>query len=135
VDQFISKNNLVSGKEITGISTDSMSVLINYDYPGNVRELENIIEHACVLCPVGQIFLDYLPRYILDSGSSPDEAVSEDRQPESGLTIEDMETRLIRSALQKNKGNRVKAAKDLGIHKTTLYRKMKKLGITPKDSS
>jgi PAS domain S-box-containing protein len=131
VDQFIGKNNLVSGKEITGISKESMAVLMNYDYPGNVRELENIIEHACVLCPVGPILLDYLPQYILDSAPSSDEAKSGAPQPESGLSMEEMEISLIKFALQKSKGNRAKAARELGIHKTTLYRKMKKLGIAP----
>ncbi len=129
VDQCIKKNNLVAGKEINGVAKDCMQVLMNYDYPGNVRELENIIEHACVLCPVGPLLIDYLPHYLASGESYQDERESARQPVETSLTIEEMESRLIRSALERNNGNRAKAANDLGIHKTTLYRKMKRLGI------
>jgi len=66
-----------------------MSVLMNYDYPGNVRELENTIEHACVLCPMGNILLNHLPNYIPGTGPGPSPSEADRRVPqsESGLTI------------------------------------------------
>lgn len=129
VDHFIHKKNIISGKQITGISKDAMTVLMNYDYSGNVRELENIVEHACVLCPMGNILIDYLPNYLIALGSSLGEGDGVSLQPESGATIEEMEIRLIKKALQENQGNCAQAARQLGIHKTTLYRKMKKMKI------
>ncbi|MFO8056893.1 MAG: sigma 54-interacting transcriptional regulator [bacterium] len=130
-EQFIKKNNRISGKEITGISGEAMNILMNYQYPGNIRELENIMEHACVLCPVGNITSDYLPAYLLTLAVSAKEKDGSSMPQET--TIENMEVRLIKKALEDNNGNRARAARQLGIHKTTLYRKMKKLMIA--DSS
>ncbi len=130
VERFIKKNNLVSGRNITGVSKDFMSMLMNYDYPGNVRELENIIEHACVLCPAGPILMEYLPRYMRADRTQPDMKASTMPDDETDLSIEKMESRLIKSALARNKGNRAKTAEELGVHKTTLYRKMKKMNIS-----
>ncbi len=129
-DRFIHNNNITSGKDITGISREAMSILMNHDYPGNVRELENILEHACVLCPVGEILLDYLPNHLLNRESSHGDHGSEALQEESASSMGEMEARLIKKALRENEGNRARAARQLGIHKTTLYRKMKKLEIT-----
>jgi len=128
-DHFIKKNNLVAGKEITGLSNEAMSVLMNYDYPGNVRELENIIEHACVLCPVGPILPDYLPRYLETEQFRSEKAVETSPATYDDLRLEDMEARHIKAALARNNNNRSKTARELGIHKTTLYRKMKKMDI------
>ena len=94
---------------------------MKHEYPGNVRELENIIEHAFVLCPGGMIQPDDLP---------------DELQPRTRLArretidlLSEYEKDLILSALQKNRWNRLKTARDLGIHKTTLFRKIRKLGI------
>jgi len=129
VDQFIHKNNITSGSEIASISKEAMAVLMNYDYPGNVRELQNIIEHACVLCPVGNIVSGYLPQYLLAPEPLWNEAANGVNGVNNKMTLKDMEISLIRSALEKAEGNRAEAARILGIHKTTLYRKMKKMKI------
>jgi transcriptional regulator with PAS, ATPase and Fis domain len=94
---------------------------MSYDYPGNVRELENIIEHAFVMCPSGVIEVCHLPPYL-----QPDTAPS----AEASLTmVENYEKELILHVLRRNDWNRTKTAKALGIHKTTLFRKIQKLGI------
>jgi len=129
VNHFIQKNNIISGKEISGISSDAMNILLNYDYPGNIRELQNVIERACVLCPVGNIIASYLPRHLIQQAPLSDSARGDETRGKGDWTLGEMETQAIRSALQRAGGNCAEAARKLGIHKTTLYRKMKKLGI------
>jgi len=92
------------------------------NYPGNIRELENIIEHAFVLCPEGQIEVHCLPETLSRFGPPP--VVETDIHS----AVESAETRLILDALQRSRYN-CAAARDLGIHKSTPYRKMKKLGV------
>ncbi len=121
IEHFIGKFNRLKGKDISGIAPDIAKILISYDYPGNIRELENIIEHAFVLLSGGVITKDYLPDDILH------------RKPEatSGAfnNIDDFQKQMILDALRRNNWNRTATAKDLGMHKTTLYRKIRNLGI------
>ncbi|MBW2093381.1 MAG: sigma 54-interacting transcriptional regulator [Deltaproteobacteria bacterium] len=119
VDHFISRFSALHNKDIGAISHDAMDILMSHDYPGNIRELENIIEHGCVLCPGGLIQVKHLPdalRPTLDSFVRAD-------------TFEEMERQFIIYMLKKNNWNRLAAAREMGIHKTTLFRKIKKLGI------
>ena len=95
-----------------------------YNYPGNIRELENIIEHACVLCPGGQLEITCLPEH-LRTGPSP---VAE-RGGDVKALLESAETRVILEVLERNRFNRAAAARELRIHKSTLYRKIRRLGI------
>jgi len=120
-NHFIARYSSIKGKEISGIVPDAMSILMHHDYPGNVRELENIIEHAFVLCPGGMIKTNHLPEYLQP------EVVP----PESGALqlLQKYEKDLILEVLQRNRWNRSRAAKELGIHKTTLFRKIQKLGL------
>jgi len=94
-----------------------------YDYPGNIRELENIIEHCFVLCEGEIIEAKHLP-----ASFRPDLKTDkiESSQP---ATIKQMEIILITQALRRNKGNKTATAKELGIDKSTLFRKMKTFGI------
>ena len=94
---------------------------MKYDYPGNVRELENIIEHAFVLCPGGMIQVHHLPDELQPRTSIP--------QSETLDLLGEYEKELILNALRRNQWNRLQAAKELGIHKTTLFRKIRKLDI------
>jgi transcriptional regulator of acetoin/glycerol metabolism len=94
---------------------------MTHDYPGNVRELENIIEHAFVLCLGGLIQPAHLPQTL-----RPPEPTTKAAGIE---TLRDLEGRFIYEALRRNNWNRVVTAKELGIHKTTLWRRMKQLGI------
>ncbi len=123
IDSIIDRFNRLRGKDITGLSTETMTILLGHDYPGNIRELENIIEHAFILCPGGMIETAHLPDNLRPDPPSGGTVAS------TLTTLEQMERRLIEEALKQNRGNRASAAKSLGIHKSTLFRKVKSLGI------
>ena len=128
-EHFIHRLNRLHGKVVTGLSQEALSHLMAHDYPGNIRELENSIEHAFVLCPRGPITADVLPDYLSKAGflatSAPDGV---------DTTLKSVETRMIVDALKRNGYNRLAAARDLGMHKSTLFRKIKALGIVPPKS-
>jgi len=121
VDHFIARFNRLRGKDISGISSEALAILMDHDFPGNVRELENIIEHAFVLCPGGLIKPEHLPEYLRTKAETP--------VPRVGTSLKEIEKAIILEALRRNKGNRAAAARELGIHKTTLWRKMRRYGI------
>ena len=111
------------GKQLTGVSDEVMRTLMRYDYPGNVRELENIIEHAFVLCKGERIDLDCLPKEI----TVDQEKISSPTMPLPGETpIDRAEAEVIERTLKTYHGNRIKTAKELGLDRTTLWRKIKK---------
>jgi PAS domain S-box-containing protein len=123
VEHFISRFNQLHNKNICCVTNEVTAALLSYDYPGNVRELENIIEHCFVLCEGEVIEARHLPlsvRPYLKSEST------KDNEP---TTIKQMEIILIKQALKRNKGNKTAASKQLGIDKSTLFRKMKVFGI------
>jgi len=123
VEYCIDKFNHSLGKQIQGCSPDVLTLLMEYDFPGNVRELENVIEHAFIMCHEGIIEREHLPGELLARSSKvEDEAAA---SPLRGA-----EARAILRALHKHHGNRGKTAAYLGIDKSTLWRKMKKYGIT-----
>jgi PAS domain S-box-containing protein len=122
VDHFITRFNRLRGKEITGVAPETMTLLARHDYPGNVRELENAIEHAFVLCSGGQLEPAHLPRSLV--AGMPDGAPAV-----AGRTLEEMERWVILEALRRNHGNRLATARELGIHKSTLFRKISALGL------
>ncbi|MCP4675100.1 MAG: PAS domain S-box protein [Deltaproteobacteria bacterium] len=126
VQHFIGRFNALQRRRVMGCSERVMSVLLRYDFPGNIRELENAIEHAFVICIDTIIQVDDLPQHILGA------AVSEDKQSATPLPLEDAEMQAIYSALEKNDFNRTQTAQELGISRNTLWRKMKKYGIQPK---
>ena len=128
IDHIVSKFNQLQGKDIEGVSEEVIARLMEYDYPGNVRELENILEQAFVLCRDRIIELHHLPAELRPvvpgnySGPGP-------------MSLESMEKLLIREALRRHKSNRTKAARQLGINPSTLYRKMKTLRIKAVDEN
>jgi PAS domain S-box-containing protein len=125
VEHFVDHFNRLQGKNILRVSKDAMTVLMAHDYPGNVRELEHIIEHAFVLCTSDEIERCHLP---------PDLDTNRARraQPErAGKSLRSIEAHHISDALRRHEGSRKAAAAELGIHTTTLLRKMKALGIEP----
>lgn len=124
VDHFIHQFNLTKGKKITGISDKSMNLMMKYEFPGNVRELENLIEHAFVLCHGHKIRLEHLPKEFVEQ--LREETTSTVKQPER---LKAAEATVIIDVLKKHAGNRTKAAKELGIDKSTLWRKIKKYTI------
>lgn len=116
VDHFVDEFNSVSGKKIDGVSEDVMHLLIRHDYPGNVRELENIIEYAFILCPTGFIGVDHLPEYIQPNRNRKDQ--------NGGLygTMEEIKCRAAKVTLERNNGKRMATCRELKISKDTLRR-------------
>lgn len=125
IDHFIQKFNIKMGKQIKGITENALRILLSYDYPGNVRELENLIEHAFVLCKGGRIDLDCLPKEL-----TRHKVEIETSLPQKGKNLlRKAEAEVITRILEKYHGNRAKAAKELNIDRTTLWRKMRKYGL------
>lgn len=122
VDHLVARFTHLQGKDIAGVSNEVMARLMEYDYPGNVRELENIIEQAFVLCKGGLIELHALPPELRPYG------VFSAGQVQS-TSLKAMEKNLITDTLQRCHGNRGKAAQQLGINPSTLYRKIKILEL------
>jgi len=123
VDHFISRFNALYGKEICCVSNDALAVLLSHDFPGNIRELENIIEHCFVLCHGQLIESGDLP----DSVRQPEQRGREDLQEIK--TLRQMEKMMIEQSLRRHEGNRAAAARELGINPSTLFRKLKTLQI------
>jgi PAS domain S-box-containing protein len=123
IDHFIDRYNRLQDKEIAGLAEEALLILMKHDYPGNIRELQNIIEHAFVLCKNGLIQLQHLPEYLWDHSS---------REMLGGLggaSLKSMEKILIEKSLHRHAGNRTLAAKELGINPSTLFRKIRSLRI------
>jgi PAS domain S-box-containing protein len=120
VDHLVAKLNQVQGKDIAGASQEVLARLMDHDYPGNVRELENIIEQAFVLCRGGLIELRHLPVEFRPSAGVPG-------TPADMMSMRSMERYMIEAALKRNSGNRQRTARELGIDPSTLYRKLKVL--------
>jgi len=126
IDAFIKKYNAKMGKQITGVSDQALRLLLNHDFPGNVRELENIIEHAFVLCGGNRIDLDCLPRELTMKKEEAGSSVP----LEEGHPFEKAEAEIVKRTLEENRGNRVKTAEELSISRATLWRKIKRYGLT-----
>ena len=122
VRHFIEKLNAIKSRNIDGISEDALNLLMHYNFPGNIRELENAIEFAFVLCHGNLIKVNHLPREIHNCDLEKDAAAMD-----TGPTPFDRaEKKTLLEALQRHDGNRGKTAAFLGINKSTLWRKMKK---------
>jgi PAS domain S-box-containing protein len=122
VGHIVARFNRLEGKDVAGVSGEVMARLMDYDFPGNVRELENIIEQAFVLCRGGMIELNHLPPEL-----RPFSAMG--KAESDSMKLSSMEKHLIRVTLDRYSGNRKKAAADLGIDTSTLFRKIKAFGI------
>ena len=117
IDHFVKRQQALRGKAIEGVSDGALQRLRHYDWPGNVRELENAIEHAFVLCNDKTIQPGHLPERIVRESDAI-------RSLPPGSEAE-----IIAETLLRHNGNRTQAANELGHHRSTLWRKMKKLGI------
>ncbi len=115
-----------SGRQVPGITDECMSALERYRWPGNVRELANVIERAVLLGKGGAISVEDLPATMMVTGSRT-------LEPVAGRTLkqalEEPERRIILEVLESNQWNRHATADSLGINRTTLYKKMKRLGL------
>ena len=131
------------GKSISGVTDGAMQVLTGYRWPGNVRELENVVERAVILTKHAKIDVEDLPEELRFHSDATSMAV-EDQEEEaataqaaasdgSGVVLRDAlkmpERDLILKVLTEVRWNRSEAAKRLGIHRSTLYHKIRKLGI------
>jgi PAS domain S-box-containing protein len=123
VDHFVARQNRLQGRTVRGVAPEVLSLLMAHDFPGNVRELENLVEHAFVLCDGDRLELRHLPpRFLAGSkaGSSSAGIRGAARASEAGI---------IADALAKSGFDRQAAARALGIHKSTLFRKVRALGL------
>ena len=133
VDHFVRKFAAEHGRKISGVDPDAMSALVNHSFPGNVRELENLIERAVTLAPADRIPLDTLPTLNSLSTAQP-HLGPEPALPEAGMdlekVVEDFERGIIIKALERTGGNRTEAARLLGVTFRSLRYRLSKLGIT-----
>jgi PAS domain S-box-containing protein len=129
IERFVQRFNAKRGKQIDGVTPAVMEVLMRHDFPGNVRELENIIEYGFVLCHGNMIDVRHLPEELQPRAQQP--ARSGHSTPR--LKLEQAEADVIRSALTHTRGSIGKAARELGISRTTLWRKMKRFGVSAED--
>jgi transcriptional regulator with PAS, ATPase and Fis domain len=111
-----------------GIAEAAMEILLNFDYPGNVRELENIIEHALIICQGNTIERRHLPLALQKDSAPPEIAHREAGDLED--EVEFSERKRIQATLKKYNWSRSKTAQALNINRTTLWRKMKKYNIS-----
>ena len=138
-DHFLNSHADELGKALLGFSDEAMDALRRYTYPGNVRELQNIVERAAVLTRSPTIQLHDLPPQVIENATGVltpaplRAAVEEEETPWIPMPLADAlrepERRIILKALKANDWNRQQTADDLGINRTTLYKKMKALGL------
>ncbi|MCC6501766.1 MAG: sigma-54-dependent Fis family transcriptional regulator [Deltaproteobacteria bacterium] len=135
---FLNKYNLSLGKEIKGFSEEAMRLIIDHDYSGNVRELENVVERAVTLCNGLEAGTECLPEHLLSSETTGGRAQAAGGTAASGVpdggmdlekTIEDMERVIIMDALKKSGGVKKKAAELLGLSFRSMRYKLSKYGI------
>ena len=122
IDHLVSKFNRLQDKDIAGVSVEALTCLMEHDFPGNVRELENIIEQAFALCRDNLIEIHHLPPELRPSGMASTNGFGP-------MRLQTMEKLLITEILRRCGGNRKQAAQNLGVDASTLYRKIKTLGI------
>jgi DNA-binding NtrC family response regulator len=120
VEIILQRLHAMYGKGLEAPSQEAMNALMSFDFPGNVRELENVLHFAYLRSQDGRITLSTLPAYI---HRQQDSSIKHDPR-----SMEEMEREVILQALARNNWNRKKTAQDLGIDRTTLWRKMKKMG-------
>ncbi|MGB9699398.1 MAG: sigma-54 interaction domain-containing protein [Thermodesulfobacteriota bacterium] len=120
VEHFLKRFNLKMNKRLISVSPEVMDLFMRYEFPGNIRELENAIEHAFVVCNSSQIRLEDLPAELVSSVRNQPASLAEDKHP---LQLAEWEA--IQRVLQKHGGSRKKAAAELGISVVTLWRKIK----------
>ncbi|MEE4608554.1 MAG: sigma 54-interacting transcriptional regulator, partial [Desulfobacteraceae bacterium] len=127
IRHILRRLSVARASRVTGISKAAFEVLLNYAYPGNVRELENILEHALIVCQGEEIRRQHLPDYV----QTTDRRLASSQTAAAALEAgaEDEERVCIREALRRSGGRRGQAARLLGIDRTTLWRRIKRLGL------
>ncbi|MCK4600883.1 MAG: sigma-54-dependent Fis family transcriptional regulator, partial [Phycisphaerae bacterium] len=113
--------------KVAGVTPEAQRALMGFDWPGNVRQLRNVIENMIVLADRDKLTVEDIPAEI---HSPPQELASRQLDQLAGISIEEAEKELIRNTLKIVGGNREQAANILGIGERTLYRKIKEYGLT-----
>ncbi|WP_084312213.1 sigma 54-interacting transcriptional regulator [Desulfobulbus elongatus] len=126
IDHFIKKYSAQQGKDIVGISGAALSLLMRYDYPGNIRELENVVEYSFILCEGGYIQPHHLPEPFAAGHEAAAPRARADAGPQ---TLEEMEKQAIVLSLDRNRWRKMATCRELGISKDTLRRKIERYGI------
>jgi len=126
VNHFLERFNLKKNKKILGFTHEAMAALMFYNWPGNIRELENAVEHACILCKNELIGLRHLPDKVLMKINAT--------FTNKNTTLKEIEKNAIRQALERNNWKKLQTAKELGINKNTLRRKIVRYGIEKNSS-
>jgi transcriptional regulator with PAS, ATPase and Fis domain len=145
LDHYLKRLSVRLGRTIEGFAGRCLKILLHYDYPGNVRELKNIVEYCANLCQERRVQPRHLPAYLTDparpaatprpsaAGSPPLLPARKDPASPPGERIaerwRDVEVRMIREALVQARGNRSRAAAMLGCSRSTLWRKIRQFGI------
>lgn len=129
IDHFLTKYGLESGRGKKSVSKETLDLLMNYGWPGNIRELENVIERAVILCKDKIIRPEYLPQNIKKEPKREPSIFIPDKQ------LEDVEKQYIYEVLKENNWNKSKSAKILGIERMTLYKKIKKYNLKKEDKN
>lgn len=122
VEHFTKKFSAQQGKDIAGVSEPALNILMRYDFPGNIRELENIIEYSFILCHGGFIQPEHLPEPFAPEEASDESLILSSNKPQ---TLEDIERQAIYQALERNNWKKMATCRELGISKDTLRRKIK----------
>ncbi|MGM0427745.1 MAG: sigma-54 interaction domain-containing protein [Thermodesulfobacteriota bacterium] len=120
IDHFIRKFNLLKGRSIEGVTPEVIAFLLEHPFPGNIRELENIVEYAFITCKGARIGMEHLSRDLVKGQKDQGRLLSADEEEEAGK---------IRTILKECRQNRSKAARVLGMSRSTLWRKMKKYSL------
>lgn len=118
IDSFVKKFSGENGKQIKGFENRARQALYKYDWPGNIRQLQNCIESAVVMCSGSEISLEDLPPTISEFSGEENISVP------MGISLEEAEKIIIRGNLAFNKGNKTKTAEILGIERKTLSKKI-----------
>lgn len=126
IETFIARFNLLMNRKVSGVSSSALKALCRFQWPGNIRELENVIERSMVFCKGNMIEPDDLPEELTRGGFPPNGSPNASSMEE---TVKTSEIQAIHAALSKTGGNRRKAAELLDIHPSTFYRKLKNLRL------
>jgi len=141
VDRFISNYASSEGKALRSISDEALEMLVAYDWPGNVRQLENAVFRAFVLCDVDTLGIADFPHIAQAQGVAPatagqapvaalpDDVILTSNEDGRGRELKEIESDAIRMSLERCKGQMSEAARQLGIGRTTLYRKVRQYGL------
>jgi len=122
-NHFIQRFNKLKGQEVLGLSQEALSILMKYDFPGNIRELENIIEYAFILCRKGMILPEHLPEKFQNQP-----VIITNRKREI-QTMDDVKKAAVLEALERNNWKRMAVCRELGVSKGTLRRMIEEYKI------